>query len=298
MANSSNKHYIWPLITLSVLLIIYYFVSGFYVKVVDQDGNAVPGVKVLYGTARINRYFGGAGRESTTNFWGYARLKNQSTRLASAHKEGFEFNITEQLYLSGRKSFDEYKIYSPMVIKGWRYVDQPEILVISGVIGNVVLGQTCEVLFSGDTFFQEIGPSVTLNIKLIPENIPRADSSAGHDIKSGSYKVAILTLSEGRIKNTHDLFMNKADSVGYKSSAKARYGSFNRLRFFIEGKSGKYFGGAMIRVHPIQPNRRAKVDLALWANPDGTRNIQRPRRLNLYSLGGQPKEKFECSGDE
>lgn len=250
--------------------------SSYYVKLVDQDGDPIPGAEIVYATQSGNSYFNDRDphrEKSDAN--GIAKLtyanQNEFFRI---EKSGYQFDFRRQLLQRfGNLYGGQLKKYTrskPLVIYGWRRGEEPNLVYAKGRIAGVTDEDDCLInLVMANQY-----PSFVENIRLKVS----VDELFGTN----------LEVVNGEIKKTDDVFLHRADEEGYSSSVTIPFSLDGEPKFFyIKGKGGYYYGGAIVYTLLVKSNNQAQKEPAklraraeFWFNLNGSRNIMRPENAD------------------
>jgi hypothetical protein len=253
---------------------------AFYGTVVDQNGDAIEGVKV---TASIQaaRYFMDEHWEqffTNTNSKGqfqFLRLQGQDLGIF-LEKKGYEFKSSSQRYaysaLTPERERHRPDPSAPVVFRMWRLKGaEPLAHVEVDRVGVPVNGApTSFDIMTGKRM--PSGGDVILKVERQPEHIQR-----GHRFDWR----AIIEVPDGGIAELNDAYPNEAPANGYEAqfaiempaTSKEWQSSVTRS-FYVKARGGGIYARLTLRITADYEPPPTGVTLEAFVNPSGSRNLE------------------------
>lgn len=281
-----KKKYRVFLLLFFVWAFYYYVLTSFYVRFEDQHGDPIAGVKIYYGTARINRYFGGKGRIATTNRWGYARLRDQSTVMDHADKEGYIFYLSRQFRRDARHPLIAHNVFNPLVIDGWKIVEDPDLDVFDGAVVNVGIYLPCTFIDRDFEAYKKMYHK-PLKVELRPQS---------HDYtmeNSRSLSAYTISVPNFYIEKTNDLFLGYPGNIDFRNtSSYLELGARQLDHYYLKSKDGNFYGALVTRSRVR--DSVADIDITLWFNLRGEKHLQLFPKLDRSYRQVSDENQLQC----
>jgi len=258
----------------------------FYGKVVDQHGEAVPNVKVVYSMGGFGSFGQPFSRvnsvQSDSN--GVFTLSGDSSSFSfrSLSKIGYEFTHVESYY-----TFPQHK---GMKLKYKGTPDKPVL------IQTWKKGEVAELIFEKDYYnFTSDGAPYTVDLhkRTKTKGVHQGDLIVTYDAETDTrrhspldWKFVVKSIDGGLIQ-TDDPYMNEAPEAGYqptwmieskKDDENYIYDS-HVINFYLKSRGGKSYARIKLEFLPYYPNGVGKIHIRSWLNPTGSRNLQSSRKF-------------------
>ncbi len=263
----------------------------FYGKVVDQHGNPVSNalVKTEIGKWRIldaNSSYYQFKTDSQGNF-SIEDIGAINMIVGSIEKDGYE--IKAGTYLQGykRDANDPAPLWSetskekPWIFHAWKKTEAEPLVYDKGLFGFKFDGRKYTINFKTGKKLEGIVNSGDLVV-----SIWRNPNSSRSNV--GDWKVSLEAISGGLIE-TMDVFMNEAPEAGYSSSWSMDYkknaSNYKRKtsweKFYLKSRNRLYIRLEM-EIIPYFNDKEAAIDMKIWMNPNGSRNLQYDPKKRIY----------------
>ena len=270
-----------------------------HIKVVDQHNNPVEGVLVRSDIQPGNAFFfSGERTVEYTDHNGRVQLPvGRWFRLTKVEKEGYQFRPTMQIKrkygssMLGRK-VSQFTAANPLVLRAWKRGEQPELTYVSGQVYFPDDVHQCTLTLVEPNRENGLDEPLVWRINLEADYRPALERRTTPTRQFVAEKWhGWTTMSGARVKDTDDLFMNRAPAQGYQT--KVTWGPFAHgkgpdgdevedRQLFVEGEGGAFYGGAVLF---LRPDNGTKADLdevnshralfQFWFNFNGSTNIMR-----------------------
>lgn len=237
----------------------------FYGRIVDQFGQGVPGVKIVYSI-----YIVDSGGRITTQTDREGRFQTRSDRgiklvIHKMNKSGYDIPFRKysvfKLSKAGQHSglWSETSPKNPFLYGVWRKTEGAAI--IHGYLGNKFP--------SNDGFFQLGLLGIRGDIKIAFKTHPKGTRYSRND-----WSVTIKSISGGLVES-NDSFMYKAPVAGYKPEWVAEYklgekGWTDNIHRKFYFNVGQVYGKFNISVEPYSDPGKSSISGEYWINPIGT----------------------------
>jgi len=292
-----------------VLLFSYCAYDKFYVKVIDQYGVPVHDVNVVVGSLTVLLMAVGSETDYLkTDSDGRFRIGGPRVGIELIEKNGYEFAGkygygSTSINMSYNRKLHKNSYDNPYYIIAWKR-DKPDALVGTG-------GYIATKLQSSEKYYNAVflkdnshfGKMIETKVidQLDETLIIRYTEDKSQTIKHIAKELhpweLTLTVPQGGLIETDDIFRNLAPEVGYQQSWTIRsadlggVGSWTKNTFYIKAKNGQIYGQFSIKY------RSDMHDFSIgpyWLNFNGSRNLTRPKK---YAYCQYQKE-FDCSIEE
>lgn len=304
-------------ITLIVLLLMSGCSSGFYVKVIDQYGEPVP--DVLLRISWLTNAFlvsGGSGsHEFITDDEGRFSLGGPRVHTGLIEKNGYEFSSRHGFgsYLITPKILKEFyagkpnSYKNPYYILAWQREAPEQLLKIVGGVGlkpNDIFYQLKLVSnrpFWNKFILRDLEPGLSIEQSKAPLLVRYKEvgdiwlDSVGKERRD--WEITIKA-PQGGLITTKDLIRNLAPEDGYQPEITFRSSDFRhnipsvKRSFYFKAQDGQVYGQFKMT---LDPSRRYVGFDTFWLNPNGSRNLTRPKKY-AYCVGSYSPR--DCSLDD
>jgi hypothetical protein len=250
----------------------------FYGIVIDQNSNAISGVKIKSGVRHwknVGPEFGYVGAtniqlDTTTGVDGRFKLTGASGDVFGVllYKDGYEAESEKNGFSAATR--DDA---NPIVFKMWKFGKEAELVTGSKFWGIVPDGRVYTIDFLQGTKTESPNAKGDIQISIVrPSQIaPRTKFNWSFSIKAMS----------GGLIETHDPFMYLAPEQGYQSSYQFNIDSasvdwkreLGGLQFYLKSQNGQLYGRFTFDLIPDY--RDVGIFRVNWSvNPTGSRNLE------------------------
>ena len=265
----------------------------FHLKIIDQNGDPVPGVKIEY---NVNKSpgFGGPGtyfdQSDAEGTFSVTKTKAARVLLVNFTKPGYVFRPTQEE--SGVEAINKKHLYTaddPLIVHAWKLGKPAKLLENDGRNKGVQVPNdgswTSLYLVSDRRLVKKEGkqPDADLWVSVTARYI---DPTAR--IKRGLAWSMVLDAPNGGLHETDDLFLFEAPQSGYISEFLVNYepddkdvrADFHK-NFFILLRGSKVYGRMRFKVFPYGDST-ASIEVAFALNLEGTRNLYGGESIDWY----------------
>jgi len=256
-----------------------YFVG----KIVDQDGNGVSGVEIIYSVSQYplipqpDLTWATLSKNITSDSTGMFIIKDEAgvnIRLNHFKKSGYEFSQYANIFLKSYKQFPDDKLWedytqsNPFILKSWKKTKPARLVHDTKFIGLSNDGYIYGLNFMS----RRVKSRGSRNGDLV------VSMTLSHKAKNRFDWTVNIEAVNGGIIESEDEIMNKAPDVGYKEKwqlemlvSDSKWKSRLRKRFYIY--TNKRYGRVEMEFVPGYRDDSA-IDLTYWINPTGSRNLE------------------------
>lgn len=283
-------------IVLFIVLFISTGCSGFHLKAVDQYGKPVPDVKVRVGIL-TNLFLATGGRSDfyQTDNDGRFVLGGPRSDIELIQKDGYEFGYGKGFgsvniyrhYDMGQLKQEDNSYSNPYYILAWKR-EKPEPLIGKESTKGIKLipnSKYYEIDFSNEGVHQKKifnfkATNKTNAIMLVRYKEFNKTVRNWQNKKKHPWELTLFVPQGGLIK-TDDIIRNLAPKVGYQQQWIIRSDELENVdskisqKFYIKAKNGQLYGQFTIE---FVPQFTALSIEPYWLNPNGSRNLTRPKK--------------------
>jgi hypothetical protein len=258
----------------------------FYGKIIDQNNQPVTDATVEF-TTGASYGFGNPKRYRThSNALGVFVVKNvtgSSLSIESIKKEGYEIKVLE---IGGRtfwpfvsasrtQIWTDYTQDNPFIYRAWK--------------GEAIDLKTVKMMLAKFTVDEQ---PYTVNLLKYVDYVVKGKNDEGDlwvefyrsDGASNKTKFdwhVIITVPDGGLIETDDVYMNHAPENGYRQSVTIDYPrdrddwvrKIDNKKFYIKSRGGEIYGRVSIDIRPIWAKNYAAFNINFALNTNGSRNL-------------------------
>jgi len=265
---------------------------NFHLKIVDQNGDSVPGVKIEYDVSRSpgfvspGRY---VGLSDEQGWFSLAGTKAATVDLVSFTKPGYVFRATKKE--SSIAAMNEQHLYTsdaPLIVHAWKLGKPAKLLEYDGFR---------DVYVPNDGSWTSL--YLILHRKLVTKEGKQPDADfwvsvvarfvdPTAKIKKGLDWSMELEVPNGGLLKSEDLFLYEAPESGYEPRFSVNYEADDpavladlRKNFYILLRSGEVYGRMQFSVYPFS-SLGASVWVKFALNLEGKRNLYGGKPMQWY----------------
>lgn len=246
-------------------------VINFYGKVVDQDGQAVPGVKVNFLADSTFLASGTGPGETFTDRQGEFRISDvRGAGLSIKSFSKLHYQFPEQIYFDNDKRFEDSVLWkdftkeNPYIFKAWKVERYPK---VNTNVNGTTFSFNLNTIYSMD--FTKSSPkkvkhkgSLDLDLQVIINH------------NNSSWEAKLLVPNGGLIE-TNDSYLNLAPETGYVKELS--YSGVDKKKDWVKKKyyiysRGKYYGSLIAEIRPLYRDISA-IRFYYTINLEGGRNL-------------------------